>query len=325
MALQDAAGRTDRAGPRAFKTFAWQGICLTVPESWELVLTQGSFQSGYVRLADEESVRMELRWQSVSNPARPSAAVDSHVARLTKEARKKGLAGQVQRDLNLASPAGKEVECYRWTADRQALAMVSRCGGCSRVVHVELLGAPDEGLKGLGRTVFGSLRDHPEDGTLPWEFFDLRFGSPVGLPLTKSVLQTGCIRMVFSRRFTRLEFLRLSLAQVLLAQKGLKAWFDGFYAAPLKRRRYRLKEGEVKGHPGVELEGRPWLPLNPLRLLGRARLTRAACWHCAETNRILITGYDGPARTAGMFGEAVESFVCCAGTSGRATPDRGED
>ncbi len=237
--------------------------------------------------------------------------MDSHVARLTKEARKSGLSGKVVRELKLAAPAGKEVECYRWTTDRQLLAMVSLCGECKRMVHVELLGARGEGMKAVARTVFGSLRDHPEDGALPWEFFDLRFRSPAGLPLTRSVLQTGCIRMVFSRRLLRLEFVRLSLAQVLLADKGLKAWFDGFHAAPLKRRRYRMTKQEVKGHPGVRLEGRPWLAMNPQRLIGRARETRAACWHCAESNRILLVGYDGPVACGGMFEEGVESFVCC--------------
>ncbi len=314
MALQDAAGRADSTGPRAFKTFAWQGICLTVPQNWELVFTQGTYQTGYVRLADEEAVRMELRWRGGAGAGSPAVVVDSHVARLTKEARKSGLSGQIVRDLKLASPAGKDVECYRWTTDRQVLAMVSRCGECKRMVHVELLGARDEGLKAVARTVFGSLRDHAEDGGLPWEFFDLQFRSPAGLPMTRSVLQTGCIRMVFSRRLLRLEFVRLSLAQVLLADKGLKTWFDGFYAAPLKRRRYRLTEGEVKGHPGVRLEGRPWLAMNPQRLIGRARQTRAACWHCAESNRILIVGYDGPVAAGRMFEEGVESFVCCEGT-----------
>ena len=312
MTPQDAAAPAQGAGERTFKTFGWQGIWLTVPENWELVFTQGSYGSGYVRLADEESVRMELRWQAARGPGTPSAAVDAHLSRLKKDARKKGVPFDVQRDLKLASPAGKTTECYRWTADRQALAMVSRCSTCSRIVHVQLLGAPHEGLKALGRTVFGSLRDHPEGGTLAWDFFDLRFRSPGGLPLVKSALQTGCIRMTFSRRWTRLEFVRLSLAQVLLAGKGLRAWFDGFYAAPLKRRSYRLKEAPIRGHAGVELEGRPWLPLNPLRLAGLPRVTRAACWHCEETNRILICGFDGPAAAAeAMFGPAVQSFACC--------------
>ena len=312
MVPQDAAGRTQRAGERSFKTFGWQGISLTVPENWELVFTQGSYQSGYVRLADEESVRMEVRWQAARGPGTPADAVDAHLARLKKDARKKGSAFDVQRELNLASPAGKTAECYRWTADNQALAMVSRCSACNRIVHVQLLGEPHEGLKALARTVFGSLRDHPEDGVLAWDFFDLRFRSPAALPLFKSSLQTGCIRMTFSRRLTRLEFVRLSLAQVLLAGKPLRGWFDGFYALPMKRRSYRLKEARIKGHPGVELEGQPWLFCDPLRMAGRPRVTRAACWHCEESNRILICGYDGPASAAAaMFEPAVQSFTCC--------------
>jgi hypothetical protein len=209
-----------------------------------------------------------------------------------------------------------EAECYRWLADRQVLAMATRCAQCGRVVHVRLLGEPQEGLKGLARTVFGSLRDHPEGDELAWQFFDLRFRSPVGLPLTKSVLQTGCIRMIFSRRWRRLEFVRLSLAQVLLADKGLRRWFDGFYAQPLKRRSYRLKEAEVRGHPAVELDGRPWLLVNPLRLAGRGRVSRATCWHCEETNRIFVCGYDGPGSEAGALERAVEGFFCCGGGEG---------
>jgi hypothetical protein len=118
--------------------------------------------------------------------------------------------------------------------------------------------------------------------------------------------------MVFGRRLTRLRLMRLSLAEVLLADTELKAWLVDFYADHLKRRSYELRETALKGHPGVELRGRPWLLVNPLRLVGLPRETDVNCWHCEETNRIMICGFDGPSRAADVFEPVYDSFACCA-------------
>ena len=107
----------DRAsdGKRAYRTFGWQGVNLTVPSDWDLAYTRGTYESGRVKLV--------------------------------KKARRDGVELAPQRNLNLASPPGKDVECYRWTGDRQVLAMLSRCPQCGRVVHLQLSGAPQEPSK----------------------------------------------------------------------------------------------------------------------------------------------------------------------------------
>jgi len=303
----------DRA-PRAegFTTFAWQGISLTVPPSWNLVFTQGDARAGNVRLADENVLRLEMRWQAGGADASPGAMVDSYVAALRKRASKEAADLVVQRDLRLAAPPDADVECYRWTADRQALAMLRRCKRCGRVVHVHLLGRPDEQLKGLARTVFASLRDHSDDGTLLWKFLDVEFRTPARLSLSDRSLQSGCVRMGFSRGLTKIEFVRVSLAEVLLARASLADWFRGFYAKSLKRRSFGISEARWKGHAGLEVTGRVWLVVNPSALVGRRRIVHAACWHCDATNRIFICAFDGPAREAGLFPQAVEGFTCCA-------------
>jgi hypothetical protein len=258
---------------------------------------------------------LELRWETGDATAPPARTVDTYLAKLRKKARKAGIEMAVQRDLGLASPKGKEVECYRWTADRQALAMLSRCSTCGRTVHVHLLGKPDEQLRNLARTIFSSLRDHSDDGSELWRFFDMEFRTPEGLALKASSLKTGCIAMTFGRRGLRLEVVRVSVADVALAGREMDAWFRDFYARNLKRRVARFTPASVKGHAGMAVSGRPWVLVNPLRFLGRPRAFRATIWHCEETNKLLVCAYDGPAREQDML-DAVSATLQCCGAGG---------
>jgi len=299
-------------GDRSYKAFGWQGITLTVPSDWELAFTRGNYASGYVRLADGSSLRLELRWETSSRKVAPADVVDTYVRTLSGKARKAGAEFSVQRDLKMASPEGKRVECYRWIGDRQVFAMLSRCEECGRTVHVHVLGSIDERLKGVARTVFASLRDHPQGGAVRWSFHDVDLSVPAGLPLRRQGLQTGCIRMLFGSRLTRLEFCRLSLAQVLLGGGELTDWFRKFYVPGLKRRSVTVCEEAVKGHPGLRVEGRPWLLVNPLRLVGRRRLIRGHCWHCEETNRLFVLCFDGPETKLGGLDRTLDRFRCCA-------------
>lgn len=296
---------------RAYKTFGWQGVTVTVPAEWELVSTRGRYNAGYVQLADRDTARLELRWEETQRLAPPSETVDAYLARLQKTARKKGTELSVQRNLRLASPVGKDVECYRWVSDRQAVAMLSRCGACQRTVHLHVLGGPGESLKGVARTVFASLRDHPEGGTELWEFFDVIFRTPAELALRQQSLKAGCIRMAFAGRCGTLEFVRASLAEVVLARSSLRQWFEEFYEKALRRRSFRIEEQQIKGHTGLSVEGKARFTVNPLRLFGRRRALRAACWHCDETNRLMICAFDGLKRDAGIFPDALASFRCC--------------
>ena len=298
-------------GLAPYKSFGWQGITLTVPSRWELVYTRGDYAAGHVRLADERAVRLEVRWQAGPAQAPASDTVESYLRGLRKKLKGSGFELSVQRNLKLASPPGKKVECYGWSADRQALGMLSRCQECGRTVHMHLLGEPQERLRGLARTVFSSLRDHPEGEELQWRFFDLDFRSPRRLPLRSSSLQAGCIRMQFGAGRTKLELVRLSLAEVLLRRRGLEEWFRSFYGPSLKRRSYRIVPDSFRGHQALALSGRAWLVVNPLAVAGRRRVVRAACWHCERTNRLFICGFDGPEAEQETFERARDGLRCC--------------
>ena len=301
----------EKARKWQFKTLGWQGIRVTVPEQWELVGTQGDYGTGYLRLADERRPRLELRWEKSSKPVDPSELINGYVAKLAKGAKKQKLEYAVKRDLNLASFKDKRSECYSWTADLQRLGMLSYCEQCRRLVHMHVLGEPQEALNRLARTAFASLADHPEDDRVAWSFYDVEFHTPAGMPLQKQELKTGCIRMLFRGGRKELEFVRFSLARILLGGKSLRQWFEQFHLKALKRYRYRISEQHIKGHEGLLLEGRTSPLRNPLALLGCGRAIRTACWHCTATNRLMVCGWRSSSDDGELWREAVESFTCC--------------
>ena len=305
------ARSTDKSGARDLKAFGWQGINLTVPGSWELVSTRGRYDSGYLGLADDAGVRLELKWDLVRGKTDLAEVANKYIQELRKQAKKSRTDITVKRDVKLAVLKGKQIECYEWTADTRGTGMVSRCEECRRLVHVIILGKPDESLRKLARMVFASVKDHSEDGKHLWQFYDMQFAVPKDIPLERSELKTGCIKMLFEKRSRHVEFVRVSLAETLLADKSLRKWFDGFYTAPLKHWHCKITDAQFKGHSGLRLDGKAWLVVNPTALLGGRRLMRLACWHCDASNRLFIVRHNSPRGEEEVFEQAVESFQCC--------------
>ena len=300
---------------RQFKTFGWQGIRLTVPAEWEMVATRGDWESGYVALADGSAMRLQVKWDPAVKGTDPSDAASRYIRELRKQAKKDKAEITVNRQLNLASLSGKKLECYEWVSHKRGTGMVSRCDDCDRVVHVAVLGKKDESLRNLSRTVFASLRDHPEDGETLWKFYDVEFRSPATMRLRRSELKTGCVRMQLTGKRREAEVVRVSLAAVLLAKQSLREWLEEFYCSELKRMGREVRQETFHGHAGVRVDARPWLILNPTRLIGRTRRLAVACWHCEDSNRIFIVGHAAIRGDETEMRNLVHSVRCCG------TPD----
>jgi len=309
------SGRENLAG-RQLKTFGWQGVRFTVPEDWSLVRAQGDYGDGYLRLADEVRPRVDLRWEKPPKEVNPSEAINRYTTKLVKKAKKEKIVYSLQRDLNLASLKGKKTECYRWSADVQSVGLMSYCEECGRLVHVHVLGTPQESLRKVARRIFASLKDHPEDGKSLWRFYDVEFETPEDMLLQRQELKTGCIRMLFSARGRELEFVKFSLARMLLADKTLREWFEDHYARTLGKYRHRIVERQIAGHAGLVVEGTLSLLRSPAGLFRRRRMIQVACWHCADTNRLFVCGYKFRHGDSEVFEEAVESFRCCSRRGG---------
>ena len=301
-------GKTSRSD---LSLFAWHGLNVRVPADWDMVSTQNSRRGGYVGLADEHALRLEMRWETVRGKPDPADAATTYIQGLRDQAKKDRTEIRVRREVRLASFKDRPFHCYEWTAPDQGAGMAVRCDQCGRMVHVVVRAARGADIRGLARGIFASLRDHPEGERQLWCFYDVEFSCPRRLTLQRSELKTGCIRMEFAGRRRRLEFVRVSMAQLLVSRQSLRDWFRDFYGENLKRWRFRIEDREVKGHPGLAAQGRDTLLLNPGKLLGLGRSVQIACWHCEPSNRLMIVRHVGPPEDAGEFDRAVDGMRCC--------------
>jgi len=315
-------GQRGKRGAQELTTFAWEGMQIDVPVGWEMVSVHGARDQGYVGLADEDAIRLEMKWDTVRGKPDPADTASRYLQELRKKAKKSKTEFTVRRPSKLVSFKDAQTHCYEWSGQEQGVGMVLRCDQCSRMVHVITKAPPGELVRSAARRIFASLKDHSEGEDVLWSFYDVRLRTPRDMALKRKQLRPGCVRMWFQRKARELEFVRVSLAHALLDEKSLPGWFKGFYAEPLRRWAYRSAEASVKGHPGLRAEGRAKLWFDPGRLLRRGRQMRAACWHCESTDRLFIVRHTSRVGSADEFERAVESVKCCPEAEEAAAGDQ---
>ncbi len=293
------------------KAFSWQGFSLRVPSGWDMVSFRGDRSGGRVGLADEHALRLEMEWETARGGSEPAEIASRLLQQLRKRAKKDKVEISVRRDTKLASFKDRETHCYEWSAQNQGVGMVTRCGECRHLVHVIITAPLDDRPHPLARRIFASLKDHPEGDQELWRFYDMEFSCPRDMVPKRKELKAGRVRMEFQKRGRQLEFVRVSLAQVLLSDKTLIGWFKEFYRESLRRWDYSVSDARINGHEALRVEGHRKLLVNPARLIGRDRRLRVACWHCEPTNRLMIVRHVGRVGLENEFERALESMNCC--------------
>jgi len=307
------------------RLFGWQGLCLRVPEDWDLGRVDGDYSSGYARLDDAEMVRAEIEWREV--PARGrrlpiSQVVDRYLDKLTKKAEKSGMDFTVQRRARFLKDKrwleGAEYEAFLWEADYRAYNVARVCGECGRIVLVRLLGRVDENMEALANEVFPTLTDHPEGDEVTWSVYGMTFRMPMEYKLSEQDLKSGHIKLSFERKGHVCRMHRLSMAQTLLHGGELSDWYPGFFRKDLRDFDYEVHGEEVRGHAGIRVLGRPrsrWRQmLRPLPFINPRprRYLDGRIWHCDAGNRICLVEHlyrkrdDG----GGLTDTLTDGFIC---------------
>jgi hypothetical protein len=293
-------------------TFAWQGTLFEVPEDWTLGAAQGDKGSGYLRLDDEELVRLELKWEKEKGTPDLKGVVKKYLDGIRKAASKGGVGFWAKRDMRLGRLGEREHEYFAWRAEMLGYGLVFRCAECKKVVFARVLGRRGEGMEQVARQVFSSVVDHQEGDEELWRFYDFEFKAPKDFKLEKSLLRAGLFQMIFSRGKDELEFLRQGLADYVLKEEKPMEWFLSFESKQL--RAFELgeaKEGrEVMGHATRKVEGKTKLLRRILPAFTKRREVRCVVWKCVEEDKVLgvraVTGKGDE----GICERAAQSVVC---------------
>lgn len=263
-------------------------MSMDVPADWELGAASGDAESGYVRLDDNDMVRLEMRWEKSKGKVTAEEVVGNHLKQAEKDAARAKQKTRSKRDLSLVKLDGVDYECFSFDAEFQSLGMVRRCEQCKRSLFVRVMYRKGESIRSAVKRIFGSLRDHAGGDAVRWHFFDFEFETPTGAVLKERSLKTGCLEMLFRRGRDEMEVARVSLAEIQLQKKALKSWFEEFYSKRLRGYACSCEEEEFRGHKSLVYTGQA-KTLRPITTLLRIRRDlRARVWRCEESDKLFI-------------------------------------
>jgi len=274
-------------GSTRWARLGWHGISFDVPEDWAPGRLEGDFANGYLRVEDETSIRLELRWETAGRrlPA-ASTFVDNYLRQTRKKVRRKVGEPSVDRGRAIKGLEGVDHEAFTWRGGFNAHSLLLVAPESRRVVHLRLFFEEGRERKALARHIFGSVRAAARDGMNEWAVFGLRFEAPAAWRLEQSSLRTGCLQFLFRDGADELEMVRQSLAEMTLRKEGLDGWFRGFFAKALRGFGCTASACEYRGHPAVRWAGTLRLRVRPLGLFRPRRRLTALAWHCAEADKI---------------------------------------
>jgi hypothetical protein len=267
--------------------FGWQGIALDVPEGWDLRRFDGTRKSGYARLADDEAIRLELRWEKPRNGGDFRQMADK-VARHFGQQR----GFTIERNTRLVEPGRRDVEtfiCRPAAADGDGplfYNMSTYCRECGRLILVRIAYRRNESIRPTARRVFGSLEDHSYDGAEAWATYGLSFAAPEAVELDQALIYPGSLDFRFEGGPDRIDVGRLALGSMILEKAPLADWFRAFARKRFRKVRFEAEEAEVMGHPGLDVRGRlRGIGALAARLLWRQQF-HARVWHCPESDKL---------------------------------------
>ena len=281
--------------------FGWQGVCLRVPDEWNLGKVDGDAKSGYARLDDSEIVRAEVEWRETPERGRRLPVpdlVDRYLDKLKKKAEKTDTPFSVTRKAKFLRDKrwleGSEYEAFTWSADYLAYNLARACPDCGRILLLRVLARLNENLEELADLVFRSVSCHSDHGQRYWSVYGMSFHVPQDFNLSKHELKSGNIQMTFETKNQSCRVQRLSMAQMLLKGTTLEEWYPNFFRKQLRDFSYDVAGTAVGDHEGLRVTGRPrsrfrqllrplpWLNPRPRHHLD------ALVWHCEEGNRICV-------------------------------------
>jgi len=268
--------------------FGWQGIEFDIPAEWGLSKIEGDRNTGYLRIDDEDMVRLEGKWSAAQKGKYDlEKEIANQLKQLDKRARKAGLETTTRRKLKLVRFKERSWECFYWKGDFVAYNLLTYCEGCGRVLLLRVLFREDEPAREVSRRVFESISDHNEECRDYWSVFGLKLNVPTNFTLKKSSLKTGEIRLLFDReKKEQLEVIRVSLAEYHLRERTLEQWFERFMEKELRPFAWTQETARIHEHRGFLLEGR----LRMTRRLLPFKRRHLAChvWNCQESDKLFI-------------------------------------
>ncbi len=254
--------------------FAWQGWQLQVPEEWNPVNLQGTFEAGYALLSDIHRPRVGIRW---GTPRRgfdckrwAKEALVAEIGELAAEEAEACGDGRFGDAISYTEPEppGRDVWVGLSRASGRTFEVVyhvypgeeSRMrglrvkststedsagedtGGTRLKVEKNLALTPTLSLSTRRGGERGGFSDSGREGDLAWAAFDLSCVTAGGWRLASQRMNAGDLSLEFGRKSERMNVRQIAVAHLALKRMSLEKWLEEQSRPWMKR--YR-RVGEV--------------------------------------------------------------------------------
>ncbi|HGJ65472.1 TPA: hypothetical protein ENS27_08805 [bacterium] len=289
-----------------FVKFGWQGITMEIPSNWELSALSGDYDNGYIRMDDENSSRMELKW-SKTKEKKPDLQkiLDEYFKGMRKRLGASADGLKIKRDVDLIKTEdffkNRDVIFYNWKTDVRANGAIWYCKECKRVVVIQLMGYLKENILSDTIRILESVHDHPEGQNNLWSAYNFSVEVPRRYQMDKRKLMSGYISFSFIDGSRTLNVERYGLADVILKNADLESWFRSYYSKELRKYGFSIneisqQEPDLKRDYRLKMTGQakrfidkiPFSPLFAIDKLLRRKQIASYFWHCEESNRVFI-------------------------------------
>jgi len=298
---------------------------MEIPSNWEISALSGEYDNGYIRMDDEASSRMELKW-SKTKEKKPDLQkiLDEYFKGMRKRlgAREDGL--KIKRNIELIKDDSffkdRDVVFYNWKTDVRANGAIWFCKECKRVIVIQLMGYLKENMLSDTIRILGSVHDHPNGQINLWSAYNFSVEVPRRYQLDKRKLMSGYISFSFIDGSRILNIERYGLADVLLKNADLEKWFRSYYAKDLKKYGFSIqllssvgeKDHRLRmiGQEKRFIDGIPFSPLQVFDKIFRRKQIAVYFWHCLESNRIFIVTAVSKRGAEELVSQVASSIVC---------------
>lgn len=279
---------------------------MEIPSNWELSALSGDYDNGYIRMDDENSSRMELKW-SKTKEKKPDLQkiLDEYFKGMRKRLGASADGLKIKRDVDLIKTEdffkNRDVIFYNWKTDVRANGAIWYCKECKRVVVIQLMGYLKENILSDTIRIFESVHDHPEGQNNLWSAYNLSVEVPRRYQMDKRKLMSGYISFSFIDGSRTLNVERYGLADVILKNADLESWFRSYYSKELRKYGFSIneisqQEPDLKRDYRLKMTGQakrfidkiPFSPLFAIDKLLRRKQIASYFWHCEESNRVFI-------------------------------------
>lgn len=267
-----------------YKTIAWQGFEVEVPERWEIDAVSGDDAAGYLQASDGVKAALEIKWSTSRKAPKLDAVVDQYARKMEGRKRKPtGFTVERRSDFMDHDPAGRRGFVLHTEGKGRVYGFASYNARSRRVMLAQIGGTS----LAAARRALESLSDRlGEPGWNRWRIYGLEVDLPDGFRLRRRYLVAGYIYLHFGSARREFAVERWAPAGELLRDRSLEDWIVESRASEGVRIDGTFERGGP--HGGIRFTGRrPFRWSRPKK--GFSRLSRrwiGQLWVCEQTNRL---------------------------------------